>query len=52
MTIAAFLALAALILAIAGLVGNPRWPWATSVAVLLLSIAVMIVGFGGKISIG
>jgi hypothetical protein len=51
MTIAAFLALAALILAIAGLVGNTRWPWATSVAVLL-SIAVMIVGFGGHISLG
>lgn len=52
MTVAAFLALAALILAIGGLVGNPRWPWATSVAVLLLCIAVALIGFGGRISLG
>jgi hypothetical protein len=51
MTIAAFLALAALIVSIAGLVGNPRWPWAGIVATLLLSIAVMIIGFGGKITL-
>jgi hypothetical protein len=51
MTIAAFLALAALVLAIAGLASQPRWPWASDVAILLLSIAVMIIGFGGKISL-
>jgi hypothetical protein len=55
MTIAAFLALAALIVSIMGLIGSPagtpRWPWAANVATLLLAIAVMIIGFGGKITL-
>jgi hypothetical protein len=52
MSVAAFLAVAALILAIMGLVSKPKWPWATDVAVLLLALAVIIMGFGGRMPFG
>lgn len=49
MTIAAFLAVTALLLAIVGLASSPRWPLAQPLAVILLSLAVCIIGFGGRV---
>lgn len=49
MTVAAFFALAALILAILGLASSPRWPLAQPLAVIFLAVAVCIIGFSGHI---
>lgn len=48
MTIAGFLALAGLLLAIFGLASN-KWPLATPLAVIFLALGVIIIGFGGHI---